>query len=108
MSESDAITIEAVQRIARLARLQPTDAEIARYRDDLASIIGYVSQLQELDVEGVEPMTHPAFGAAPINRLAADEPQPPLPFAALEMNAPAMEGRYVAVPKVIGDAAEGG
>jgi aspartyl-tRNA(Asn)/glutamyl-tRNA(Gln) amidotransferase subunit C len=99
------LSADEVRRIARLARLQPTDAEIERYRTQLASILEHVGRLNELDVAGVEPLTHPFRDgdvAGSSNRFESDDPQPPLPLEALTVNAPAMEGRFVAVPKVLG------
>ena len=95
---------DEVRRAARLARLRPSDAEIERSRAQLASILEHVARLNELDVTGVEPLTHPGGG---VNRFDADDPQPPMPLEALSMNAPAMEGRSLAVPKVLGEEAAG-
>jgi len=47
-----------VRYIADLARLELTDAEVARFQSELDDILGYVDQLRELDVAGVEPMAH--------------------------------------------------
>jgi aspartyl-tRNA(Asn)/glutamyl-tRNA(Gln) amidotransferase subunit C len=47
-----------VRYIAALARLELTDAEVARFQSELDDILGYVDQLRELDVEGVEPTAH--------------------------------------------------
>jgi aspartyl-tRNA(Asn)/glutamyl-tRNA(Gln) amidotransferase subunit C len=104
------LTTDEVRHIARLARLRPSDAEIERYRAQLASILEHVARLNELDVAGIEPLTH-AGGRGPggaTNRFDADEPQPPMSLEALTTNAPAMEGRYLAVPKVLDDAADAG
>ncbi len=104
MKDALTLTTEQVEHIARLARLRPAPVEIEAYRRRLTAILEYVALLQTLDVEGIEPMTHPTLDEARANRLAGDDPQPPLPLAAFETNAPAMEGRYLAVPKVLGDA----
>ena len=108
MDDPKVISIDVVQRVARLARLRPSAAEASRYLADLSSILDHVAQLHEVDVEGVEPMSYPATSSMTGNRLAIDEVQAPLPFAALELNAPSMEDRLLAVPKVIGDPTEGG
>ena len=107
MADPTPLSIDEVRRVARLARLDPGAADMERSRSQLAKIIEYVNQLAELDVEGVEPLIHPGLPAAHVNRLDQDDPQPPLPLEALAMNAPAMEGSFVAVPKVIGGGAEG-
>ena len=46
-----------VRHIARLARIAVSDAEVAALAPELNNILGWVEQLQEVDVEGVEPMT---------------------------------------------------
>lgn len=102
MANPTPLSIDEVRRVARLARLDPGAADIERYRAQLAKIIEYVAQISELDVQGVEPLTHPGLGAALANRLDHDDPQPALAPEALAKNAPAMEGPFLAVPKVIG------
>lgn len=46
-----------VRRVARLARIKVSDAEAERMTGELNSILGFVEQLNEVDVTGVEPMT---------------------------------------------------
>ena len=48
---------ETVKRVARLARIAVSDAEAEKLRGDLNTILGFVEQLNEVDVTGVEPMT---------------------------------------------------
>jgi aspartyl/glutamyl-tRNA(Asn/Gln) amidotransferase C subunit len=102
------LTAVDVRRVARLARLDLDDAAAERFRAQLASILEYVRLLEELDVRDVEPLFHVSVHAAVAHRLDHDDPQPPLPLEAMTRNAPAMEGRLLAVPKVISDGAEGG
>ena len=49
------ITSDDVRKLADLARLNLTDEEVGHYTIDLGAVIGYVEQLQEVDVTGVEP-----------------------------------------------------
>lgn len=49
------ITPDDVKKLADLARLNLTDDEVARFTTDLGSVIGYIEQLSEVDVTGVEP-----------------------------------------------------
>jgi aspartyl-tRNA(Asn)/glutamyl-tRNA(Gln) amidotransferase subunit C len=51
------VDIETVRRVARLSRIAVTDEEAARMTGELNRILGFVEQLNEVDVEGVEPMT---------------------------------------------------
>jgi len=91
---------EDVRRIARLARLTLSPEEEARFQDQLSAILGYVEQLGELDLEGVEPMTH-ALAAGEAAPLRADEPRPCLDPEEALANAPAREGTWFKVPRII-------
>lgn len=52
---------DEVKHIAKLARLDLTQQELLKFRKDLSSILGYVGKLKEVDISGVEPMTHSVF-----------------------------------------------
>ena len=52
------ITKEQVQHIAKLARIKLRDDEVEKFQKDFASILSYVDMLNEVDVSGIEPMTH--------------------------------------------------
>ena len=67
---------EQVLHVARLARLELTDAEIERMSGELSSILGHVERMNELDLAGVEPTSHVV---ALENVLRADEPRPSWP-----------------------------
>ncbi len=91
------LSLEDVQKVARLARLQLTDAELARMADQLNRILGYVELIQNLDTAGVEPLAHPL----PVqNVFRDDEPRPSLPVGEALANAPGRTGDYFAVPPV--------
>lgn len=47
------------RQVAHLARLELSEHEVETYTAQLGKIIGYVEQLQEVDVHGIEPLTHP-------------------------------------------------
>ncbi|MEF2072397.1 Asp-tRNA(Asn)/Glu-tRNA(Gln) amidotransferase subunit GatC [Consotaella aegiceratis] len=51
------VDIDTVRRVARLARIAVTDAEAEAMQGELNAILGFVEQLDEVDVAGVEPMT---------------------------------------------------
>jgi aspartyl-tRNA(Asn)/glutamyl-tRNA(Gln) amidotransferase subunit C len=53
------ISKKEVQHVAKLARLGLTQKEIARYQKELSKILDYIEKLKEVDVSGVEPMSHP-------------------------------------------------
>jgi aspartyl-tRNA(Asn)/glutamyl-tRNA(Gln) amidotransferase subunit C len=67
---------EQVLHVARLARLELSDAEVARMADELSSILDHVERISSLDLDGVEPTTHVVELE---NVLRADEPRPSLP-----------------------------
>ena len=52
------ISRQDIEKVALLARLQLTDAELATLTSDLVQIVGYVDQLSEVNTDGVEPMAH--------------------------------------------------
>lgn len=92
-----------VRYIADLARLELTDAEVTRFQSELEDILGYVDQLRELDVEGVEPTAH----AIPRTNVMRDDEAPghSLERERVLANAPAVVGASsVRVPVVIEEA----
>ena len=94
------LTIEQVRHVAKLARLRLSEAQLQQYRTQLSNVLEYVAKLDELDLDGVEPLAHPTELT---NRLDDDEVRPSMPLEALLRNAPAVEDRYLAVPKVLED-----
>ena len=95
-----ALSLEEVRRIAGLARLRLSADEEKQFAGQLSAILDHVRQLEELDVSGVEPMTHAlAAGEVPVPRPDAERPGLP-PDEALAA-APAREGTYFRVPRII-------
>jgi aspartyl-tRNA(Asn)/glutamyl-tRNA(Gln) amidotransferase subunit C len=95
-----ALSLEDVRRIAQLARLELSPEEAERARGELSAILGYVEQLQALDLSGVEPMTH-ALAQGEAAPLRADEALPCLDREEALANAPAREGGFFKVPRII-------
>ena len=94
-----ALSPEEVRRIATLARLRLLPPEEARLAAELSAILDYVRLLEELDVSGVEPMTHAlASGETP---WRVDEVLPGLSPDQALANAPAREGTCFQVPRII-------
>ena len=52
------LTPDDVRKVARLSRLAVPEADIERYREELGAVLGYIGSLRELDLSGVEPLTH--------------------------------------------------
>jgi aspartyl-tRNA(Asn)/glutamyl-tRNA(Gln) amidotransferase subunit C len=87
-----------VEHIARLARLSLSDSEITRFTEELTAIVGYIDQLQQVDTNGVV-----LSGQSDSNGLLRpDLVRPSLPTDRALANAPAAEGGFFRVPKVIG------
>ena len=87
-----------VRHIAKLARIAVSDDEAAALEPELNNILGWVEQLQEVDVEGIEPMTAVIPNTL---RLRADEVTDGGYRDAVLANAPNAEHGFFAVPKVI-------
>ncbi len=97
------LTPDDVRKVARLARLSLTDEQVNAYRTQLAGVLALMDKLSEVDVSGVEPMSHPSEA---VNRLAEDAPSagaPMLPTSALLGIAPETMDQFVKIPKVIGE-----
>jgi aspartyl-tRNA(Asn)/glutamyl-tRNA(Gln) amidotransferase subunit C len=94
------LTLDDVQKVARLARLALDDATLHRLTGQLESILGYVEKISQADVTGAEPMAH---ALALHNVLREDIVTPSLPLEKVLQNAPASDGPFFKVPKVIGD-----
>jgi aspartyl-tRNA(Asn)/glutamyl-tRNA(Gln) amidotransferase subunit C len=90
-----AITREQVLHVARLARLDLSEDEVARLQMELSAILEAVSKVSELDLEGVPPTSHPLDL---VNVLRPDEPRPSLPLEDVFANAPEREGDAFRVP----------
>lgn len=93
-----------VRHVAKLARLHLDDQQIRLYRDQLATVLEHVQKLGELDLDGVEPLSHPIDLT---NNLADDVVQPSMPIDDAMRNAPQVEGPFIAVPKVLADSGGG-
>ncbi|HEX8126163.1 MAG TPA: Asp-tRNA(Asn)/Glu-tRNA(Gln) amidotransferase subunit GatC [Allosphingosinicella sp.] len=87
-----------VRHIAKLARIAVSDSEVESLAPELNNILGWVEQLQEVDVEGVEPMTAVIPNTL---RLREDVVTDGGKQGDVLANAPAAEHGFFAVPKVI-------
>jgi aspartyl-tRNA(Asn)/glutamyl-tRNA(Gln) amidotransferase subunit C len=87
-----------VRRIASLARIRVEEAEIATLQTELNAILGWIEQLNEVDVEGVEPLTGAAQMALKMREDAVTDGGYPDRVLA---NAPERAGDFFAVPKVV-------
>lgn len=88
----------AVRRIARLARIAVTDAEVPHLQGEINAILAFVEELGAVDVEGVEPMTSVIPLKLPMREdVVTDGEIEPLVMA----NAPLTEDGFFLVPKVV-------
>ena len=91
------ITIKDVEHVAKLARLELTDAEKELYTKQLGDVLQYVNQMNEVDTTNVEPMSH----AIPIvNVMREDVVVSEQTKEELMANAPAEENGFFRVPKI--------
>src|SRR5262245_58620684 len=95
---SKPLSKEEVEEIALLARLRLGADEVERLAGELSAILGYVEQLQAVDTTGVAPMTH----AVPLDcPMRPDAVAPALAVEEALADAPAREGEFFAVPRII-------
>lgn len=87
-----------VRRIAHLARIAVTDAEVPHLQGELNAILAFVEQLSEVNVEGVEPMT----SVTPMEmKKRADVVNDGEIADAVVANAPVREDHFFVLPKVV-------
>ncbi len=92
------ISLRDVEHVARLARLELSEADKERMRRELDSILSYIDKLRAVDTEGVEPTSH----AVPLtNVMREDVTRPSFPQSDMLANAPERSGDFFRVPKII-------
>ena len=92
------IDSDLVRHIGVLSRIELSDEQVGVLSGQLGSILGYFDKLQELNTEDVEPLVH---AVEVFNVLADDAPGPSLRPERALANAPAHDGEFFKVPKVI-------
>lgn len=92
------LSLQEVEHIAELARLELSEKEKERYREQLSAILEYAARLQELDTSGILP-TSSLLPAG--NVLRPDQPRAGLPLEVLLRNAPQVQDRQFRVPKIL-------
>lgn len=91
----------AVDHIARLARLDLSEAERQRFQTELAQILSHAEKIQSLDLDDVAPTSH----SIPLSNVTRpDEVRPSLPQEEALRNAPEAEDGRFKVPRIIEDA----
>ncbi len=92
------VDLATVKRVARLARIAVSEEEANRMTGELNGILGFVEQLSEVNVEGVEPMT----SVTPMEmRKREDVVNDGNKADDIVANAPASDRNFFQVPKVV-------
>jgi aspartyl-tRNA(Asn)/glutamyl-tRNA(Gln) amidotransferase subunit C len=94
------LTRQDVAKVGLLARLALSETELERMTGELTKIVGFVSQLGELDTAAVEPLAHPLDTK---NVFREDEPAPSLTTEQALASAPRHDGSCFLVPAVLGE-----
>lgn len=92
------VDIATVKRVARLARIAVSEEDASRMAGELNTILGFVEQLNEVDVAGVEPMTSVIPMAMKKRQDAVTDGNKAADIVA---NAPATDENFFLVPKVV-------
>ena len=91
---------EDVVKVAMLARLALSEAELSNLTEELSKIVGFVSRLSEINTDEVEPLAHPLDSQ---NVFREDRPVPSLTTANALRCAPRHDGECFLVPAVLGE-----
>ncbi|WP_296744233.1 Asp-tRNA(Asn)/Glu-tRNA(Gln) amidotransferase subunit GatC [Mesorhizobium sp.] len=92
------VDLKTVKRVAHLARIAVSEEDAERMTGELNAILGFVEQLNEVDVSGVEPMT----SVTPMEmKKRQDAVTDGNKAADIVANAPATEENFFLVPKVV-------
>ena len=93
-----ALSRDDVAHLARLARLELTDAELGHYAEQLDVILGAVQRVSEVAADDVEPMSHPV---AISNVFRPDQQVPGLTSDQALSGAPGVEDERFRVPRIL-------
>jgi aspartyl-tRNA(Asn)/glutamyl-tRNA(Gln) amidotransferase subunit C len=93
------LTRQDVEKIAHLARLSITEAEMPVYVQSLSSIVDFVAELSKARTDAVEPMAHPLAGQS--QRLRPDVVTETDRHEKYQENAPSVQAGLYVVPRVI-------
>jgi len=97
---SDRLTRDDVAKVALLARLELTDAELDTYTEQLGAVLDHAADVAALDLADVPPTAHPL---PLVNVLRPDTVAPCLDRDEVLSQAPAVEDRRFRVPAILGE-----
>lgn len=89
---------QTARRVAHLARIEVEDAALPALATELSAILGFMEQLREVDVDGVEPMTSVTPMQAPLRQDVVNDGGD---AGRVLRNAPARRDGFFTVPKVV-------
>lgn len=93
-----AIDVETVRKVARLARIAEPEGRLASLAKEISGILSWIEQLDQVDTEGVEPMTTSVAQALPMREdVVTDGGDPERVLS----NSPKRIGGFFVVPKVV-------
>lgn len=92
------LSTETVREVAKLARLELTEAEVELFTRQLNDILNYFNKLNELDTGGIPPMSHVLAGH---NVFREDRVQQSLEVEEALANAPVRQHHFFQVPRII-------
>jgi len=94
------LSAEEVRKVADLARLELSEADVETMARQLSAIVDYINQLQQVNTDGVEPLAH----ALDLHDVFRDDvPAKSLSEAEALANAPARKDNFYSVPAVFGE-----
>ncbi len=97
---AEKIDEKQVRKVAKLSRLELTEAEVEEFTGQLSAILDYVEKMNELDTENVQPLAH----CLPIsNVFREDIVKESLGTEKTLSNAPQRDGEFFKVPKILDD-----
>jgi aspartyl-tRNA(Asn)/glutamyl-tRNA(Gln) amidotransferase subunit C len=97
-SQTETVTADTVRKVARLARLAVPEERLTPLAAELNGILGWIAQLNEVDVTGVEPLTSSVDMTLPLREdLVTDGDK----VAAVLANAPRAEDGFFVVPRSV-------
>ena len=89
-----------VRKVAKLSRLEPTEAQVEEFAGQLSAILEYVEKMNELNTESVQPLAH----CLPISNVLRDDiAKESLGAEKALANAPQRDGNFFKVPKILDD-----
>lgn len=92
------VSLKDLEKIAQLARLTLKEEEKEKFLEQVNQILQYVEKLNELDTEGIEPLSH---SMDLVNVMRDDVEKKSLPREEALKNAPSKNEKFFRVPKVV-------